>query len=154
MFKKSKTKKSFTERLDDIKDIKAIDLPKKVVLLNKPFYDDFVNWLTNKKAKKPKNLSTDIFYTGDKIKPDLKRGIDYEIVGSNLWNDITKKFGTTHKIEAILIKNPKNGEDTILFFNQNCIQFNIYLPKKVPSTNSYRFVFFHPTQNNKHKQYN
>lgn len=137
MFKKSKIRKSFNERLSEIKDIKAIDMPQRVVLVNKPFYDDFLNWVTNKKYKKPKNLNTDPFFLGDKIKPDLKRGIDYEVVGINLWGDIVKKFGTAHKIEAVLVKNPQNGEDTVLIFNLNCIEFSIYLPKKVKSTNTY-----------------
>lgn len=137
MIKKHKIKKNFIERLNEIQNVKALDVPKKVVLVNKQFHDDLVNWLTTKKTKSPKNLNTDFLVDGDKIKSNLKRGVDYEIIGGNLWGDITKKFGTAQKVEAILIRNPKSGEDTVLITNVNCIQFNIYLPKKIRSTNLY-----------------
>lgn len=134
--KKTHAKKKFNANIDQLVGIKATETPKRVVLVNKDFYNDFVNWL-NKKGKSPKNLNTTKLLIADKVKANLKRGTDFEIIDYNQWNDITNKFGQMQKIEAYLLKNPKNGEEALLFPNANCLQFSIYLPIRRPGTNSY-----------------
>lgn len=129
--------RKFQQNINGIKDIKAADMPKKVVLVNKQFHEDFINWLSFKKLKAPDNLDTEKLFTEIQVKNDLKRGVDYEIISYHLWNDIIKQFGSQPKIEGILIKSPKNGEETILIPQKNCFTYSIYYPKKVPSTDFY-----------------
>lgn len=135
--KKSLTKKILQENINQITGIRATTMPKRVALVNKQFHDNLLLWLNKKLSKAPKNLDTTIFFTSNHIRTDLKRGIDYEIIDTNIWNDLMKKFGPARKIEGILTKDPKTNKETILFFNSNCIQFSIYLPRRVGSTNSY-----------------
>lgn len=127
-------KKAFKQRLNEIENIKATNMAKKVFLVDKPFYDDFIIWLKNRKTKRPKNLNIENLYSGDKVKPDLKRGVDYEIIDNNFWTDFKEIYDQAHKIEAILVKNPQNGEETVL---TNFLNFSIYIPRKVASTDKY-----------------
>ena len=135
---KGKARWKFQQSINGIKGFKASNAPKKVVLVNKQFHDDLIIWLSNLTAKPPTNLNTEIFFSENDIKSNLKRGVDYEIISYHLWNDIVTQFGSHPKIEGILIKDPKKGEETLLFLHHpSCLEFNIYLPKKVANTDSY-----------------
>ncbi|KAK8857524.1 hypothetical protein M9Y10_015929 [Tritrichomonas musculus] len=136
MMKKSQVKKNFKQNLEQITDVKATYLPQKVALVNKDFYDEFIKWLS-KRGKSPKNLNTLKLLNNGKLKSNLKRGIDFEIINTNFWHDITEKFGSMHKIELILVKNPTNGQEIFIPPNGNYIKFNIYLPVRRAGTSSY-----------------
>lgn len=129
--RKSSLKSNYKQKITDIADLKATDTPKKVVIVNKRWHNELVNWINNKGESRPSALNTKSLLSASRVKPNLKRGEHYEIIDSKLWNDLTRNFGTTTKIEAILTKNPKNGEETILF---DFLEFKVYLPRRRPST--------------------
>lgn len=139
--RKLSNKASFKSKIDYICGLKATSIPRKVIVVTKKWYDEFILWLNNKGEKKPSELSTKSLIGTNKVKVGLKRGVEYEILDSRIWSDLTRNFGTTQKIEAILIQNPKQGDEEILF---QFLSVNIYLPKK-RSNPEYIFYYSDPS---------
>lgn len=135
-------KKSNNESIDigPINNIKATDMPAKVVIISKKFYDDLINLDKKKEKKVIKDLQKSCHLTVNQISTKMKRGVDYEIIDDKLWSKITKKYGYFPKIGAYFIKNPNSGEEMLLFPYLESILFNFYLPIKRPFSDSYTLL--------------
>lgn len=125
--RKTQFKAIFKKNIDFIIGLKATNLPRKVFIVPLQWHIDFISWINNTGAKMPQQPNTKTLLTANKVKPNLKRGVDYEILDLKIWNDTSRVFETNQKIDGILIKNPKSDEEVVLF---NSVEFNIFLTSK------------------------
>lgn len=99
--------------------------PQKVIILEKKFYDQLMQWITNESAEKPQNSINNSLLSSIKSKKEIKKGVDYEILNSNIYLDLIKIFPKSQKIEGSLTINPITKAETVLF---NPISVNIQVP--------------------------
>ena len=107
-------------RLNLIKDINLIKHPKagskaiKVALVEKGWYDAFIDYLTYSKVPPPGKIRTRKLYEGSRFNIKCKLHVDFEVIELKRWEILSKIFGYTSQIIRYYILHPATHDPVVI----------------------------------------